>query len=137
MVESHNSPSLSDAATKREGSRKRAVAAPIVAIGTAIVASLCCIGPVLFVTLGLGAGLASRFEPVRPLFTVLTVALIAIGFYTVYGRRSAASTGSSCDADGACVIPRSRRRDRVLIWIAAVVAGIVLTFPQWSLLFLQ
>jgi mercuric ion transport protein len=103
------------------------------AITAASLASLCCIGPVLFVTLGVGAGLASRFEPLRPLFTVLTLALLGLGFYTVYGRRPAAAPACS-DAE-TCAAPRNRTRDKILLWTAAIVAVIVLTFPQWSLLF--
>src|SRR5919197_3631828 len=82
----------------------RGVLASFGAIGAAFLASLCCIGPVLFVTLGVGAGLAARFEPLRPAFTVLTLALLALGFYVVYGRRpavaSAASSAAACGPDG-------------------------------------
>jgi len=79
-----------------------------------------------------GAGLASRFEPLRPVFSILTVGLIAVGFYTVYGRRPADKTGLSCDVDAACIAPRSRTRDKALLWIATLVALLLLTFPQWS-----
>ena len=121
-----------DNSNKPEVSDRRGLAAFFGAIGAAFLASLCCIGPVLFVTLGVGAGLASRFEPLRPIFTILTVGLIAIGFYTVYGRRPATAAGTSCDVEGACIVPRSRRRDKILLWIATFVALFLLTFPQWS-----
>jgi mercuric ion transport protein len=104
------------------------------AITAAVLASLCCIGPVLFVTLGVGAGLASRFEPLRPLFSALTVVLLAIGFYTVYGARPAPAAGA-CTAGGKCTpSARHRRRDRMVFWGATVIALVVLTFPRWSLL---
>lgn len=111
---------------------KRSRAASIAAVGAALLASLCCIGPVLFVTLGVGAGFAARFEPLRPLFTVLTIALLGLGFYSAYGRHGATMAAAPCDVDGTCAVPRSRRRDRILLWIAALVALVVLTFPQWS-----
>lgn len=115
-----------------EARDRRGLATSFGAVGAAFLASLCCIGPVLFVTLGVGAGLASRFEPLRPLFTILTVGLIAIGFYTVYGRRPATAAGPSCDVDGACVVPPSTRREKMLLWIATFLALLLLTFPQWS-----
>lgn len=115
-----------------EHSSKRSLVASIAAVGAALLASLCCIGPVLFVTLGVGAGFATRLEPLRPLFTVLTIVLLALGFYSVYGRQRATTSGASCDIDGTCAAPRSRKRDKILLWIAALVALIVLTFPQWS-----
>jgi mercuric ion transport protein len=103
------------------------------AVGAAFLASLCCIGPLLFVTLGIGAGLASRLEPLRPYFTGLTIVLLIVGFYTVYGRRARA-TAAVCEADGWCAHPRALRRDKLVLWVATIVALLVLTFPQWSLL---
>lgn len=132
MAELNTSLGSGDAGRIPGSDSRRGLAASLAAIGAAFVASLCCIGPVLFVTLGVGAGLASRFEPLRPMFTVLSVGLIAVGFYTVYGRRPAEKTGLSCDVDGACIEPRNRTRDRVLLWIATVVALAALTIPQWS-----
>ena len=111
---------------------RRGLAAAAGAIGAAFLASLCCVGPLLFVTLGVGAGLASTFEPLRPVFTVLTVALLAVGFYVVYGRKPASTEVVACAPDGTCAVPPNRTRDRVLLWIAAVVALVFLTFPQWS-----
>lgn len=132
MADFQASPGSSEAERIPESNRRRGLGASFAAIGAAFLASLCCIGPVLFVTLGVGAGLASRFEPLRPVFTILTVGLIAVGFYTVYGRRPEEKTGVSCDVGGVCIVPRSRTRDKVLLWIATVVALVLLTFPQWS-----
>ena len=116
-------------------SSRRGLFASLGAVGTAFLASLCCVGPLLFVTLGVGAGLASTFEPLRPVFTVATVALLAVGFYAVYGKRpSAVTPGAACGPGETCVIPGNRTRDRVLLWVATVVALLLLTFPQWSLL---
>ena len=115
-----------------ESRGRRGTAASLGAVGVALIASLCCIGPVLFVTLGVGAGLASRFEPLRPAFSVITIALIGLGFYTVYGGRRARADDASCTVDGTCVVPRNRGRDKVVLWIATLFALALLTFPQWS-----
>ena len=93
--------------------------------------SLCCIGPILFVTLGVGAGAASTFESLRPLFGTLMVALLGIGFYTVYAHPAPAE---ACGPDGACERPRKRGQEKVLLWGAAALALILWTFPQWSIL---
>lgn len=122
---------------------RRGLVAAAGAVGAAFLASLCCVGPLVFVAFGVGAGLASTFEPLRPLFTVLTIALIGAGFYIVYGRRPAraasapAGTDASvrCGADGQCIVPRSATREKLLLWVATVLALLFLTFPQWSLLF--
>lgn len=112
---------------------RRGLAAGVGAVGAAFLASLCCIGPLVFALFGVGAGLASTFEPLRPVFTALTVGLLGLGFYVVHGRQPAmGGRGESCAADGVCVTPRRRQRDSVVLWTAAVIALVFLTFPQWS-----
>ncbi len=106
----------------------------------ALLGSLCCVGPLLFVTLGVSAGLASAFEPLRPLFGALMVGLFGLGFYTVYGRRRAAIDATELSADecapgAACAVPRSRTRDKAILWGAVALALLLWTFPTWSTLF--
>ena len=112
----------------------KALLASIGGVGAAALASLCCAGPLLFVTLGVGAGLASTFEPLRPVFTVLTVLGLGIGFYTVYGRKPQTSAGEACEPGSACAVPRSRTREKVLLWGATIVALVIWSFPTWSIL---
>lgn len=110
--------------------RSRAGAwAALGAVAAAIGASLCCIGPLLFVTLGVGAGLASAFEPLRPLFTGLTVLGLVIGFYVVYGWKPAAAP---CGPGDTCATPRNPRRDRLILWIATLLAVLFWSFNYWS-----
>lgn len=110
---------------------RRTLWAGMGALAAAGLGSLCCIGPLLFVTLGVGAGMASTFEPLRPLFGVLMTVLLGIGFYTVYGRRTPAEV---CGPDDGCERPRKTGRDKVLLWGAAALALVLWTFPQWSIL---
>src|SRR5260370_11746202 len=68
------------------------------AIITAFVASLCCLGPLFFIALGLGAfGAAAAFETARPYLLGLALLLLAFGFYRVYFRRTEA-----CPSREAC-----------------------------------
>ncbi len=116
------------------GSSRRGLFASLGAVGAAFLAALCCIGPLLFVTLGVGAGLASTFEPLRPLFSAVTIGFLALGFYLVYWKRPAAAGPDSAFASGeTCAVPRNRTRDRIFFWVAAAVALLFLTFPRWSL----
>ena len=113
--------------------RRRSVGTSFGAVAAALMASVCCMGPVLFVTLGVGAGFGRMFEPLRPVFTILTVALVAAGFYAVYGRRRAPVPDSTCEADGVCAAPFTRTRDKLVVWLGAFIALLLLTFPRWSL----
>ncbi|MGH9201384.1 MAG: mercuric transporter MerT family protein [Vicinamibacterales bacterium] len=58
----------------------------LAAIGGAIGASACCIGPVVFSLIGAGALSAAsvRLEPYRPWFIAFTVVLVATAFYGAY-----------------------------------------------------
>jgi mercuric ion transport protein len=131
MVES--TPPLPGTNVEANHARHRRIGTSIGAIVAASLASLCCIGPVLFVTVGIGAGLARQFEPLRPLFTIITIALMAAGFYSVYGR-AAGQDAESCDDDAACrARSASRTRDKVVLWGATLIALVLLTLPRWSL----
>jgi mercuric ion transport protein len=112
-------------------------------VGAAFLGSLCCAGPLLFVTLGVGAGLASTFEPLRPVLGAVMLGLFGLAFYSVYGRhgapravgRSEASSavdGEACAAGAARMTPRNRAREVGMLWVAAVIALVLWTFPTWS-----
>jgi mercuric ion transport protein len=125
--------------------RRTALWAGAGGVTAAFLGSLCCAGPLLFVTLGVGAGLASTFEPLRPVFAVVMFGLFSLAFYSVYGRRAGRtgvgqsdsstvgqSAGDTCTADTACAVSRYRRRERVILWLAALLALVLWMFPTWS-----
>ena len=87
------------------------------AVAAAIAASLCCVGPVLFALLGLGAfGAASLFEAARPYLLAAAVLLLTFGFYWVYFRKQPA-----CAPGESCATKPVNRVGRVGLWIALVV----------------
>ncbi len=92
---------------------------------TALLASLCCIGPVLFALVGAGGlGFAFVFEPYRVYFLVLTVIFLGVGFFFTYRKREV-----RCE-DGTCKIKSASKWNKVLLWIAAAVALVFMFFPQ-------
>jgi len=97
------------------------------AIGTAVLASACCIGPVVLAGLGIGAVAAAQsFAAYRPLFLVVTVVFLGLGFYFVYRRpKQAACEGEVCET------PRIARWGRPLLWIATVLVAALATFPHY------
>lgn len=97
-------------------------------IGAAVAASACCIGPVVFSLLGAGAlgAAATKLEVYRPWFLGLTLVLVGVAFYSAY--RPAAN--ESCAADGTCT-PGSKRAAKFMVWIAAALAALLITFPYY------
>ena len=93
------------------------------AVASALAASACCVGPLLFAMLGLGgAGFLVAMEPYRPVFTAVTVLLLGLGFYVTYRRPKV--------DDCACELPRTNRVGRGMLWVAAGVSGVALISPS-------
>ena len=95
------------------------------AVVSALLASACCLGPLLFAAIGIGgAGLLAKFEAYRPIFTVATFGLLGVGFWFTY-RKPKVAQGDACG----CEYPKANRLGRVLLWIAALVAVGFWAFP--------
>jgi mercuric ion transport protein len=116
-----------------EGREKRFARAGMAAsVLAAVGASVCCIGPVVAAMFGVTSLAALvKYEPLRPLFAVVTVGFLGVAFYMTYRRPPA----EECAPDSVCAtrgVDRVNRFNRIMLWIAAAVAVVVLTFPTWS-----
>ena len=98
----------------------------------AILASTCCLGPLLLIALGLGGawiGNLSKLEPYRPIF--IGVALIAMFF----GWRRIYRPATQCKPGDVCALPQTKHLYKVLFWIVAGLVLIALSFPYVAPLF--
>lgn len=99
----------------------------VVALASAGLASVCCIGPLVLTGLGLGSlGLAAGLTRYRLLFLVLTAMVLAAGFYLAYRKRPVAC------ADGKCEMRSGSRTMKAALWTVTALAVVVATFPNWS-----
>ena len=92
----------------------------------AILASTCCLGPLILVASGLSGawiGNLTRLEPYRPFF--IAGALIALFFA---GRRIFRPM-QDCKPGEVCAVPRTRRIYKVLFVTVSVLVLIALVFP--------
>jgi mercuric ion transport protein len=101
---------------------------------TALLASICCIGPVVFAALGVGvgatgflagtAGFLKALLPYRPAFIGLTLLLMGSSFYLAYRRPKSAlcTPGTVCPPGGT---------NRTLLWVLAVLALVLILAPYW------
>lgn len=97
------------------------------AIGAAVLASVCCIGPIVLAGLGIGAVAAAQsFAPYRPFFLALTAVFLGIGFYFAYRKpKQAACEGEVCE------VPRLARWGRPLLWLATALVIALAAFPYY------
>ncbi len=99
----------------------------------AVLASTCCIGPLLLVTLGVSGawiGNLTVLEPYQPIFVLVTFVFLAFGFWQVYFRPARA-----CKDDEACASPISGRLVKAALWVATVLVALAITIDYWAPLF--
>ncbi len=90
-------------------------------------ASVCCVGPLVFAILGIsGAAFARSFEPLRPYFVGLTVFFLGVAFYFTYTKPPA----ELCEDGSYCANPKSDRINKTVLWIVAVLALIFIFSPN-------
>lgn len=98
----------------------------------AVLASSCCIGPLVLVTLGASGawiGNLTALKAYQPIFVTVTLALLGLGFWQVYGKRK-----PTCD-DGTCETPLSSTLVKTALWVATVLAALAMTVNVWAPLF--
>ncbi len=115
--------STTSSTTKRGTGSRGTGAGLFAAVVAAIAASLCCLGPLVLVSLGAtGAwiGNLSALEPYRPLFMAATAGFLVLAFFRVYRAEPAA-----CEPGSACERPATKRATKASLWLAmCVVIGL-------------
>ena len=112
--------------------RKKSVAAAGSVVG-AVLASSCCIGPLLLITLGASGawiGNLTALKAYQPIFVTLTLAFLSFGFWQVYGKSK-----QPCEDSSYCATPTSDRIVRGALWIATALVALALTTDLWAPLF--
>lgn len=104
------------------------------AVLAGIAASVCCVGPLLLLSLGIGGAWMSTLtamESVRPLFLILSVIFIALGFRKLY------LMPSNCTAGEACATSEILHRQRLMFWIGSALIVMLLAFPWYAPFFME
>ncbi|RDK82505.1 UNVERIFIED_ORG: mercuric ion transport protein [Idiomarina abyssalis] len=92
----------------------------------ALLASACCLGPLLLLSLGVSGawiGTLTALEPYRPAF--IAIALIALFFAW---RRIYRPVGN-CGPDDICARPKVRAGYKVTFWLVAVLILTAMLYP--------
>ena len=108
--------------------RRSLGAAMLAAIG----ASVCCVGPLVLLALGIGGawiGDLTALEPYRPAFIGITVVFFSLAFRELYLQPKACAPGD------ACAHPLTVRRQRIVFWVLGVLVLGLLAAPWVAPLF--
>lgn len=92
----------------------------------AVGASLCCVGPLVLVMLGIGGAWVanlSALEPLRPLLIGATLVLLGLAFRRLYLVPQACTPGTPC-AD-----PATLPRQRAVFWVVTLLLVVLLALP--------
>lgn len=99
----------------------------------ALLASACCIVPLVLVTLGISGawiGNLTALEPYKPLTAGIAILFIGLGFWHVYFRAKPACVDGSY-----CASPKSSRITKIALWGASMLVILSITVNWWGPLF--
>lgn len=99
---------------------------------TAIGASVCCVGPLVLLALGIGGtwvGSLTAMEPFRPFFIGLTLLFLVLAFRKLYLAPRVCAPGTPC------ANPVTLKRQRITFWIVTVLLVGLLAVPWLAPLF--
>lgn len=98
------------------------VAGVLAAIG----ASVCCVGPLVLLMMGIsGAWIANltALEPLRPWFIPVTLLFLGLAFRRLYLQPQV------CERGAACAEPIVLKRQRLIFWVVALAILALLSVP--------
>ena len=94
----------------------------------AVGASICCVGPLLLLMLGISGTWISTltaFEPYRPLFIITVVGLF------IWAGRQVHRSIEQCSDGSVCAIPEKRRQYQTIYWTVVSASSILVLSPYW------
>lgn len=98
----------------------------------AILASACCLGPLVLMALGFSGawiGNLTKLEPFRPAFVGAALVALYFSYRRIYRPATACKPGE------VCAIPQVRATYKVIFWIVATLVLVALVFPYLAPLF--
>lgn len=103
-------------------------------LAAAVLASLCCLGPLVLVMVGVSGAWISNLtllEPYRPLFIGGALVFMVLAWRQIYRAPAAAQ----CEPGTLCALPQTNRVYRATFWVVSVLVLLALGFPYFAPLF--
>ena len=92
----------------------------------AILASACCLGPLVLVLLGFGGAWMSNLQVLEP-FRPVTLGIAIV--FLVLAYRKLWQPVATCETGTLCAVPRTRRMYKILFWLVATLIVISISSP--------
>jgi mercuric ion transport protein len=91
-------------------------------------ASLCCVGPLVLLMMGISGAWISKLtilEPYQPIFIILVFVLFGLSGWKLYKPKQ------DCKESDVCAIPRVKVRRKILFWCLFAIAMVLSTSKYW------
>ncbi len=101
------------------------------AIIAAILASVCCVGPLVLLALGISGawiGNLTKLEPYRPVFMVITAGFLFYAFIKIYRKPNV----EKCKPGRYCANPRSVKLNKIVLWSVSILVILLFSIPYLS-----
>jgi mercuric ion transport protein len=99
-----------------------------------ILASVCCVGPLVLVLAGVSGAWISNLtllEPYRWIFVGIALGFMALAWRRIYRAPAAAQ----CEPRTVCALPRANRVYRGMFWVVSALVLLAFAFPYFAPLF--
>ena len=94
-----------------------------------IAASLCCVGPLVLLLLGISGAWVSTLTslaPIRPFAVLITLGFLGVAFWQLYLKPV------KCEPGAVCEKPRYLQIQRIVFWIITIILLLLLTLPWYA-----
>lgn len=92
----------------------------------ALLASACCLGPLLLVSVGLSGAWMGQLQVLEP-FRPYTIGIALIALYFAYRRIFRPQ--AACDPGDICAVPRNRAISKAIFWAVAALVLVAVVYP--------
>lgn len=92
----------------------------------ALLASACCLGPLLLVSLGLSGAWMGQLQVLEP-FRPYTIGIALVALYFAHGRIFRPQ--AACAPGDVCSVPRNRTAYKTVFWCVAFLVLVAIAYP--------
>ena len=111
---------------------KSASGSMVAAVIATVVASLCCIAPLILLALGVSGiwiSTLTQWALLRPIGIIVAIIFLILAYWKLY------ITPRQCANTKSCVDPLILRRQRQVFWAIVTVVILLLAFPWYAFIF--